>query len=205
MTCSSGLQASELFWPDIWRDLVKVRHRELQSERDEVILFFKFWTVRGNTPLEKISKIVDLILAFEANSALSHQIALFCRSDFTIFLHFCQFSFLFIFSWSDSKSSPRSWEISSYWWQVFGLWHRANNGQMFSLCPTQNLDICGMNYYNSVDAMYVVLQIRERESLVYSTFRHLKNSRDFKPFYIWSALVLTVCFDKKTFPVTNKL
>ena len=42
LTSSSSLQASDLFWPDICGDLVKIRHGELQSERDQVILFFKF-------------------------------------------------------------------------------------------------------------------------------------------------------------------
>ena len=40
MTSSSGLQAYDLYLPDICRDLVKIRQGELQSERDQVILFF---------------------------------------------------------------------------------------------------------------------------------------------------------------------
>ena len=40
LTSSSGLQAYDLFGPDICRDLVKIRQGELQSERDQVILFF---------------------------------------------------------------------------------------------------------------------------------------------------------------------
>ena len=40
LTSSSGLKAYDLFWPEIYRDLVKIRQGELQSERDQVILFF---------------------------------------------------------------------------------------------------------------------------------------------------------------------
>ena len=39
LTSSSSLQASDLFWPDICGDLIKIRHGELQSERDQVIFF----------------------------------------------------------------------------------------------------------------------------------------------------------------------
>ena len=40
LTSSSRLQAYDLFWPDICRDLVKIRQGVLQSERDQVIIFF---------------------------------------------------------------------------------------------------------------------------------------------------------------------
>jgi ribosomal protein S14 len=42
LTSSSGLQAYDLFWPVICRDLVKIRQGELQSEGDQVIFFLNF-------------------------------------------------------------------------------------------------------------------------------------------------------------------
>ena len=43
MTSPSGSLASDLFWPEIWGDLVKISGREQRTEREQ-IFFFKYST-----------------------------------------------------------------------------------------------------------------------------------------------------------------
>ena len=43
LTSPSGSLASDLFWPGVWEDLVKISRGEQRTESEQ-IFFFKFWT-----------------------------------------------------------------------------------------------------------------------------------------------------------------
>ena len=41
MTSPSDSLASDLFWPEIWGDLVKISRDEQRTEREQIMIFFK--------------------------------------------------------------------------------------------------------------------------------------------------------------------
>ena len=45
LTSPSGSLASDLFRPEIWGYLVKISRREQRTEREPIMIFFKFSTV----------------------------------------------------------------------------------------------------------------------------------------------------------------
>ena len=40
LTSPSSYLASDLFWPEIWGDLVKISRREQRTEREQIIIIF---------------------------------------------------------------------------------------------------------------------------------------------------------------------
>ena len=59
----------DLFWPEIWGDLVKISHRKQKTdEREHVILFLNFeqWVVKS-------SQITNLSICIELDNELTHK------------------------------------------------------------------------------------------------------------------------------------
>ena len=52
LTSPFGSLASDLFWPEIWGDIVKISHGKQRTEREHVVIFFRIWNSAAQLALK---------------------------------------------------------------------------------------------------------------------------------------------------------